>query len=174
MPSSVFRDDHDSQGVKDTVGHHYSSVDDLGNLTSRGGTPARPRRDACFYIEPVTFQVSNSLSPVTPKSFKYSSNNQVGNTLFKVPKTGLQVPGTIFEAMFSLPTNETEEIVEGSGDDNPIHLHGIDENKFRAFLTLLYPSYVADSLLNSSSRLTIIAAVKVWPLTRMKKVTIED
>ena len=69
MPSSVFRDDH----VKDTVGHHSSSVDNLENLTSRGGTPAipptigaanslRPRRDTCFYIEPVTFQVSNSLS----------------------------------------------------------------------------------------------------------------
>ena len=105
--------------------------------------------------------------------FKYSSKYQVGNTLFKVPKTGFQVSGTIFEAMFSLPTNETKGIIEGSSDDNPIYLHGIDENKFRAFLTLLYPSYVAESL-NLSSRLTIIAVVKMCPLTRMKKVSIED
>lgn len=77
------------------------------------------------------------------KVLKHTSNHKVGNTLFRVPKNGFQVPGTIFEAMFSLPTNEAKAIIEGSNDDNPIHLHGIDETKFRAFLTILYPSYVS-------------------------------
>lgn len=65
---------------------------------------------------------------------------KVENSLFKVPKNGFQVPGTIFEAMFALPSSEADDSIEGSNDENPIHLHGIEEKKFKAFLTVLYPS----------------------------------
>ena len=65
---------------------------------------------------------------------------KVENSLFKVPKNGFQVSGTIFEAMFSLPSGDAADSIEGSSDENPIHLHGIEEKKFKAFLTVLYPS----------------------------------
>ncbi|KAF8959945.1 hypothetical protein BDZ97DRAFT_1366163 [Flammula alnicola] len=80
---------------------------------------ALPRRDDFYYFESVVFQV--------------------GNCTFKVPKNGFQIPGTIFEAMFSLPGEQTESNIEGTSDENPIFLSGVDENNFRAFLSVLYP-----------------------------------
>ncbi|KIM36758.1 hypothetical protein M413DRAFT_31388 [Hebeloma cylindrosporum] len=49
---------------------------------------------------------------------------QVGETLFKVIKNGFQVPGTIFEAMFSLPPGG-EAPVEGTSLETPIVLEGV-------------------------------------------------
>jgi hypothetical protein len=61
---------------------------------------------------------------------------QVGNTIFRVPKNGFVVPGSIFEAMFSLPT--TGENAEGLNDQNPINLP-VNEEHFRGFLRAMYP-----------------------------------
>lgn len=63
---------------------------------------------------------------------------QVGETLFKVIKNGFQVPGTIFEAMFSLPPGG-EAPVEGTSLETPIVLEGVGEDHFHAFLRVLYP-----------------------------------
>ncbi len=100
-----------------------------------------PRRVPQFYIEPVVFQVK-AHDIVYQSIFQswHTSSLKVGNSLFKVPKNGFQVSGTIFEAMFSLPSDDAAGSIEGSSDENPIHLHGIEEKKFTAFLTVLYPS----------------------------------
>jgi len=68
------------------------------------------------------------------------TDTKVGEALFAVPRNGFEVPGTIFEAMFALPTdcNDSKQI-EGSTDDNPIILEGINEEHFRGFLGVLYP-----------------------------------
>jgi len=66
---------------------------------------------------------------------------KAGDTLFKVIKNGFQVPGTVFEAMFSLPPGG-ELPVEGTSIETPIVLEGIDEQHFDAFLRVLYPLYV--------------------------------
>ncbi|KJA28690.1 hypothetical protein HYPSUDRAFT_211367 [Hypholoma sublateritium FD-334 SS-4] len=168
LPLSAFNC-HENRGRGDTAGHHATDVsDNLGSLANRAETPSippitvpanpRPRRDKCFYLEPITFQV--------------------GNTLFRVPKTGFQVPGTVFEAMFSLPSNETKEIAEGSNDDNPIHLHGIDESKFRAFLTVLYPSTSQDVTVDEESQYrTLIGALDLatfWEFTKLRKEIISN
>ncbi len=73
-----------------------------------------------------------------------TSATQVGNTIFQVPRNGFEVPGTIFETMFSLPPATVEGGVEhasrfeGSSDDNPIVLP-VDENHFRGLLGAMYP-----------------------------------
>ena len=63
-----------------------------------------------------------------------------------MPKHGFNVPGTPFEAMFALPQGpsvKTEDMgatgCEGLSDDNPIVLHQVEEEDFRAFLRVLYP-----------------------------------
>jgi len=61
---------------------------------------------------------------------KVHNKVQAGNTLFRVPRDVFNVPGTIFEAMFSLPPTSD---VEGSTDENPIVLD-VDEDYFRGFL----------------------------------------
>jgi len=77
---------------------------------------------------------------------------QVGGTLFQVARNGFEVPGTIFEAMFSLPpgpANENGTPVEGMSLDNPIILNGIAEGHFRAFLRVLYPLWISINYLHN-------------------------
>jgi hypothetical protein len=65
---------------------------------------------------------------------------QVGNTLFQVFRKGFEVPGTIFEAMFALPSGSgNENRLEGTSLEFPIFLDGVREDQFRAFLRVLYP-----------------------------------
>ena len=68
----------------------------------------------------------------------YNILPKVENTLFQVLRNGFNIPGTPFEAMFTLPQTQTNGI-EGSSLENPIHLPGIKEDHFRSFLRILYP-----------------------------------
>ncbi|KAJ3500252.1 hypothetical protein NLJ89_g9881 [Agrocybe chaxingu] len=81
-------------------------------------------------------------NPLVRRDKEYYFQNvvfRVGDVLFNVPKQGFQVPGTIFEAMFSLPTGVDPSEVEGSSDERPIVLANIPTNHFRSFLKVLYP-----------------------------------
>ena len=62
---------------------------------------------------------------------------KVENTLFQVFRNSFNIPGTPFEAMFSLPQAQSDRI-EGSSLENPIHLRGIKVDHFRSFLRVLY------------------------------------
>ncbi|KJA28688.1 hypothetical protein HYPSUDRAFT_33024 [Hypholoma sublateritium FD-334 SS-4] len=162
MSSSAF-DYHDSQGPRDAAGDQPAPVfvdaesrNDCEEVPgSSSSVNAGPRRVPAFYMEPVVFQVENRL--------------------FKVPKNGFQVPGTIFEAMFALPSNETDDSIEGSSDENPIHLHGIEEKKFKAFLTVLYPS---KALIDDENRYFILLGAldlaTFWEFTQLRKDIISD
>ncbi|KAF9477893.1 hypothetical protein BDN70DRAFT_79973 [Pholiota conissans] len=77
-------------------------------------------KDGVFYFETVIFKVED--------------------TLFRVPKRGLNVAGTPFETMFSLPPSDSG-CIDGSSDENPIVLEGseaITKANFRAFLGAIY------------------------------------
>ena len=76
-----------------------------------------------------------------------TSFQKVENRLFQVLRNGFNVPGTPFEAMFTLPQAQTDSI-EGSSLENPIHLPGIKVDHFRSFLRILYPLYVLKILLS--------------------------
>jgi hypothetical protein len=69
--------------------------------------------------------------------FKWSNDHnifqKVENRLFQVVRNGFNIPGTPFEAMFSLPQTQTDSI-EGNSLENPIHLQGIRVDHFRSFL----------------------------------------
>jgi len=150
MPSSVF-DDHPSPAFdfpQEAASNHREETP--GPSSNIG-----PRRVTRFYMEPVVFQIENSL--------------------FKVPKSGFQVPGTIFEAMFALPSSETNDSIEGSSDENPIHIHGVEEKKFRAFLTMLYPSKAP---IDDESRYFILLdaldLATFWEFTQLRKDIIAD
>ncbi|KAJ3500255.1 hypothetical protein NLJ89_g9879 [Agrocybe chaxingu] len=106
------------------VGESGVLLDD--ELTARRSTSplATPRvirtPDAKFYFQIVVFGV--------------------GNTIFRVPRHGFEVPGTIFEALFALPPSPNDVGgIEGLSDDHPIVLDGVEEDHFRGFLGALYP-----------------------------------
>ncbi|CAA7263477.1 unnamed protein product [Cyclocybe aegerita] len=64
----------------------------------------------------------------------------VGESIFRVPRQAFEVPGTVFEAIFSIPLSSSDtDAVEGLSDEHPIVLDGIEEDHFRGFLGALYP-----------------------------------
>ncbi|KAF5313588.1 hypothetical protein D9611_010139 [Ephemerocybe angulata] len=78
-------------------------------------------RSADFYWENVVFKVED--------------------TLFRVPRHGLENASIVFADMFRLPTGEGgQTAVEGQSDDNPIVLEGYTSSEFRSLLKILYPS----------------------------------
>ncbi|KAF4621419.1 hypothetical protein D9613_001021 [Agrocybe pediades] len=60
---------------------------------------------------------------------------KVENTTFAIPRHVLNHPGTAFEGMFSMPANGQE----GKVVEHPIHLPGVGEDEFEAFLHAIYP-----------------------------------
>lgn len=89
---------------------------------------------------------------------------KVENTLFCVPKSGLNVEGTVFETMFALPPpQENSGHLEGSTDKSPIILEGISKAHFRGFLRAIYRMYAHHFLnpfeINKSMVLTSILQV---------------
>ena len=97
---------------------------------SHGGKP-----DTEYYFTVVTFKVRTIWSTGN-LSCTIQADEQVENTIFRVPRNGFDVPGTIFEAMFSLPVEGDN--MQGSSDSNPIILP-VSEEHFRGFLRAMYP-----------------------------------
>ncbi|KAJ3533153.1 hypothetical protein NMY22_g7448 [Coprinellus aureogranulatus] len=64
----------------------------------------------------------------------------VEDRLFRVLRHGFESHSHVFEDMFRLPANNSNQSVEGSSTDNPIVLDGHSANDFAALLWVLYPS----------------------------------
>jgi hypothetical protein len=118
------------------------------------------RLDHNFDFQIVIFKVYIfPSSNVHPRLSKFPK--QVENTLFKVPRNGFKVPGTPFEAMFTLPQAETDNI-EGSSLENPIHLPGVSVDNFRSFLRILYPLCVL--MISSAKYRRVINMIKFFSI----------
>ncbi|KAF6755693.1 hypothetical protein DFP72DRAFT_784862, partial [Ephemerocybe angulata] len=85
---------------------------------------------------------------------------KVEDTLFRVPRHGLENASDVFADMFRLPTGVGgQTVVEGQSDDNPIVLDGYKGSEFRSLLKILYPSYL-DPLWGDPSLSTVITLSK--------------
>lgn len=62
---------------------------------------------------------------------------QVEDTLFKVPRASFE-RSELFATTFSL-SNTENTVVDGSDDEHPFKLDGINKSDFQAFLEVLYP-----------------------------------
>ncbi|KIM36760.1 hypothetical protein M413DRAFT_448894 [Hebeloma cylindrosporum] len=100
-----------------------SSADGLidpADHTERATVPPELIRDEFFYFDTLVFQVEM--------------------TLFRVPRHGFEVEGSLFQTLFSLPSPmEYGEQVEGRDDKCPIVLGEITKEYFRGFLRAMYP-----------------------------------
>lgn len=56
--------------------------------------------------------------------------------MFKVPRVGFEGLG-VFETIFSLPAAD-DIAVDGSDDDHPFVLGGVEADDFRALLRVIY------------------------------------
>ncbi|KAF8190847.1 hypothetical protein BJ912DRAFT_964914, partial [Pholiota molesta] len=97
----------------------WGSTDGESPITPTEESEEECERDDLYYFENVVFKVENKL--------------------FRVPKSGLNVEGTVFETMFALPlSTENSGPPEGSTDKSPIILEGISKAHFRGFLRAIY------------------------------------
>ena len=91
---------------------------------------------AFWNLDTVILKVSN-----TERIFRTPANDlkvlQVESTLFNVPRQVLDVPGTTFADMFTVPPGD-DKTIEGQSESNPIVLDSnILEHDFDAFLRML-------------------------------------
>ncbi|KAI5835425.1 hypothetical protein K523DRAFT_347218 [Schizophyllum commune Tattone D] len=87
-------------------------------LVSQCGEAIAPRRDDTFYLDVVTFRVSN--------------------TLFRVPRYAFEGGSAVFASMFTLPPGQGQD-TEGCSDEHPVVLEGATDEEFRHFLRILLP-----------------------------------
>lgn len=65
---------------------------------------------------------------------------KVEDVLFRVPKLYFKHNSSVFNDMFTLPSGDSE--IEGSSDEKPIILEGIQCGDFQRLLQVMYPSSV--------------------------------
>ena len=64
---------------------------------------------------------------------------QVGNTLFKVPRRKFEDGSETFKDMFALPVKaDGDGIAEGTSDEHPLVLEGIETDEFRSLLRAMF------------------------------------
>ena len=80
---------------------------------------------------------------------------QVENRLFKVPRSTLESQSKVFRDMFSLPP-PSRDLLEGSSDEKPIHLHDIKADEFKLLLRALFTRCVVDVLPHFQSFNTVL------------------
>jgi hypothetical protein len=96
-------------------------------------------RDNFFYFDTLVFQVAFVILVINDFN-SVRSLTQVETTLFRVPRYGFEVEGTLFQTLFSLPGPlENGEQAEGRDDNYPIVLENITKEHFRGFLRVMYP-----------------------------------
>ncbi|KAL1744852.1 hypothetical protein HDZ31DRAFT_63743 [Schizophyllum fasciatum] len=96
------------------------SMCEQDGLKPSGGDTFTARRDECFYLDVVTFQVTQ--------------------TLFRIPRYAFEGGSAVFASMFTLPPG-TGQDTEGCSDEHPIVLEGATDDEFRQFLRILLPRH---------------------------------
>ncbi|KAL1659816.1 hypothetical protein GGF50DRAFT_130765 [Schizophyllum commune] len=109
-----------SQGCHPFLAYEHASLPTIHEqtLVSQCGEAIAPRRDDTFYLDVVTFRVSN--------------------TLFRVPRYAFEGGSAVFASMFTLPPGQGQD-TEGCSDEHPVVLEGATDEEFRHFLRILLP-----------------------------------
>ncbi|KIM36752.1 hypothetical protein M413DRAFT_448888 [Hebeloma cylindrosporum] len=152
-------DSTDSAAEFTVIESASTTSDDPGGSGSRPcdsaeKIPATPQVDSFFNFQLVVFQV--------------------GDTLFQVVRNGFEIPGTIFEAMFALPSgNGNETPIEGTSLENPIILDGVAEEQFRAFLRAIYPFAGRPPVTSFEDWLGVLHLATMWEFKLLRGMAIK-
>ncbi|KAF9558103.1 hypothetical protein CPC08DRAFT_23399 [Agrocybe pediades] len=100
---------------------------------------------------------------------------QVEDTIFEVLKAGFNVPGTIFETLFTLPQESPDDAgasVEGRNRDHPIVLEGVKASDFRIFLRILYPFMVQSEVTEYDEWISVLHLATMWDFKKIRTTAI--
>ena len=92
-----------------------------------------------YYFNHVVFQVS--LFVIDGIRYSPRGRLQVEDMLFRVPRRYFEQESEIFRTMFQLPVaNDTAP--DGSSNEQPLLLEGVNKEDFRQLLRVMFPEYV--------------------------------
>jgi len=115
---------------------------------------ATTRRDESFYFVDIIFLVEGCL--------------------FKVPRTYFERDSEAFSAMFKLPVAQ-DVPVEGSSDQQPIHLEGITAHEFRQLLRVMYPQHVGQpDIMTYAEWKSVLKLSTMWNFEVLRDLAIQS
>ncbi|OBZ75090.1 hypothetical protein A0H81_05020 [Grifola frondosa] len=141
-----------------TAGVLWASYTTVSTVMECEYLPA-PKRDDCFYDDPVIFLVEN--------------------VLFRKPRRPFAQESEVFRNMFELPVPEGS-VVDGSSDEHPLRLEGVSSADFRYFLKVLFPlpsTAPTHAVTTGGGRqdewIAVLKLSTMWICDNVKKVAIE-
>lgn len=98
-------------------------------------------RHQYYYFSEVIFLVSPFTTPYNERAVPLTKDMQVEGSLFKVPRESFVENSELFRAMFQLPVPSGRS-PDGSSDQNPLRLDGIEKTDFLQLLKVMFPRSV--------------------------------
>ncbi|KAF9457589.1 hypothetical protein BDZ94DRAFT_1314051 [Collybia nuda] len=118
------------------------------------GNSDLPKRDDLHYLEPMTFQVEDSL--------------------FKVPQYHFVRESEVFRDMLLLP-QPLEGEREGSSDSKPLFLEGVSKIDFQRLLKVMYPLVIGTPPGHSKDEwISVLKLSAMWRLIGIRKFAIDQ
>ncbi|KAI5890119.1 uncharacterized protein SCHCODRAFT_02630911 [Schizophyllum commune H4-8] len=123
------------------------------NSVLQCGEASASRRDDTFYLDVVTFRVSD--------------------TLFRVPRYAFEGGSAVFASMFTLPPGQGLD-TEGCSDEHPVVLEGATDEEFRQFLRILLPRNALrpDNDLTQEQWTAVLKLATMWDFDDVRQLAV--
>ncbi|KAH6910303.1 hypothetical protein BKA70DRAFT_1100822, partial [Coprinopsis sp. MPI-PUGE-AT-0042] len=92
---------------------------------------------------------------------------KAGNTLFKVPSFYFRRESKVFQDMYQLPQGDAAP-VDGSSEEHPLILHGIQANDLECILRVMFPSSLeAEDRLSVDEWKSVLELSHMWDMSAL-------
>ncbi|KAK0454456.1 hypothetical protein EV421DRAFT_418402 [Armillaria borealis] len=99
----------------------------------------------------------------------------VGGQLYQVPRYHFEKSSEIFAAMFTLPADTKRAIMDGSDDDHPIELQGVESKDFECLLrVLLTDARLENTPLLPEELLSVLRLANMWVMPKVRQIAIYE
>ncbi|KAK0486311.1 hypothetical protein IW261DRAFT_1604477 [Armillaria novae-zelandiae] len=116
--------------------------------------------------------------PSYPRSVEFYWHSVVflvGGQLYQVPRYHFEKSSEIFAAMFTLPPDTKSAIMDGSDDDHPIELQGVESKDFECLLrVLLTDARLENTPLLPEELLSVLRLANMWVMPKVRQIAIYE
>ncbi|KAK0459182.1 uncharacterized protein EV420DRAFT_1677270 [Desarmillaria tabescens] len=99
----------------------------------------------------------------------------VGGQLYQVPRYHFEKSSEIFASMFTLPSDTKNNVANGSDDDHPIELQGVESKDFECLLrVLLTEARLENTPLLPEQWLSVLRLANMWVMSKVRQIAIYE
>ncbi|KAG7449824.1 uncharacterized protein BT62DRAFT_963326 [Guyanagaster necrorhizus] len=118
---------------------------------------------------------SKSSHPRSSEFYWQSVIFLVGGQLYQVPRHHFEKSSDIFASMFSLPPDTESAVADGSDDDHPIELQGVESKDFECLLKVLFTDARVESTpLLPEEWLLVLRLANMWVMSKVRQIAIYE